>query len=205
MLKDIFTSLINKYTPNPATAEKLWADIEKHYTLPKRFYHNLQHLMNMYSQLEECREQIADWDTVLFSLFYHDIIYKATAKDNEEKSALAALKALGPVNYPKEKMRLCGEQILATKSHSLSTDNDTNLFTDADLSILGSDQDKYLEYSKQVRSEYAIFPDFMYYPGRKKALEHFLNMEHIFKTAHFRAKFEEKARENLLSELETIS
>jgi len=201
MLKDIFISLVNKYTPDTSIAEKLWADVQKHYTAPKRYYHNLEHLQNMYTQLEGCREQIKDWDTVMFSLFYHDIIYKATAKDNEEKSALAAIKALTAINYPQEKIRLCGEQILATKSHSMSTDNDTNLFTDSDLSILGSDWETYLKYSKQVRKEYAIYPDFMYNPGRKKALQHFLDMENIFKTTYFKQKFEQQARINLAAEI----
>jgi predicted metal-dependent HD superfamily phosphohydrolase len=205
MLKDIFIGLANKYTPDVTIAQNLWADIENHYTSPKRYYHNLQHLQNMYTQLEECREQIKDWDTVVFSLFYHDIIYKATAKDNEEKSALAAIKALTAINYPKDKIQLCGEQIIATNSHTLSTENDTNLFTDADLSILGSVWDNYNEYSKQVRKEYTIYPDFIYNPGRKKALQHFLDMENIFKTTHFKQKFEQQARINLVAEIALIS
>lgn len=204
MLKDIFISLINNYSEQ-AIAERLWSDIEKHYTSPKRHYHNLHHLENIYSHLDACREQIQDWDTMLFSLFYHDIIYKATAKDNEEKSALAALKALREINYPTERMRLCGEQILATKTHSISPDNDTNLFTDADLSILGSNWDEYLEYTKQVRKEYAIYPDFMYNPGRKKVLQHFLDMESIFKTPYFIQKFEAQANKNLTAEIALIS
>lgn len=205
MLKAIFISLTNKYTSQPALAENLWADIEKHYTSPKRHYHNLQHLENMYTRLKGCHTQINDWDTLLFSLFYHDIIYKASSKDNEEKSALAAIKALNQIGYPKEKIRLCGEQIMTTKSHEATINNDTNLFTDADLSILGADWDSYLEYSKQVRKEYSIYPDFLYNPGRKKALEHFLAMENIFKTAYFQQKFEQQARINLVAEIGLIS
>lgn len=203
ILKDIFTNLVSKYSQKDIS-EKLWLDIEKHYSLSKRYYHTLQHLESLYTQLESCREQITDWDTVLFSLFYHDIIYKATSKDNEEKSALMAIKALQEINYPKEKIRLCGEQILATKYHTVSADNDTNLFTDADLSILGSNWNTYLEYSKQVRKEYAIYPDFMYNPGRIKVIQHFLGMESIFKTTHFKHEFEKQARENLMQELELL-
>jgi len=98
MLKDVFINLVTKYSNNPETAQRLWNEIESQYSLPKRSYHNLTHLKNMYTQLENCREQITDWDTVLFSLFYHDIIYKVTSKDNEERSALAAIKALTLIN-----------------------------------------------------------------------------------------------------------
>jgi len=205
MLKDIFTTLTVGYARQTTLIQELWNDIEIHYTSIKRQYHNLAHLENMYVQLQTCRDQIKDWDTVLFSLFYHDIIYKSTAKDNEEKSALAAIKALTQIGYPKEKIRLCGEQILATKSHELSSDNDTNLFTDADLSILGSDEESYFEYSRQVRKEYAIYPDFMYNPGRKKVLQHFLAMDSIFKTTHFKQLFEKQAHLNLIKELELLS
>ncbi|ALM50681.1 hypothetical protein AMR72_04270 [Flavobacterium psychrophilum] len=203
ILKDIFTNLVSKYSQKDIF-EKLWLDVEKHYSLPKRYYHTLQHLENLYTQLESCREQITDLDTVLFSLFYHDIIYKATSKDNEEKSALMAIKVLQEINYPKEKIRLCGEQILATKDHTVSTDNDTNLFTDADLSILGSDWNSYFDYSKQIRKEYSIYPDFMYNPGRIKVIQYFLGMESIFKTPQFTHKFEKQARENLMNELELL-
>lgn len=205
MLNAIFTALVSRHCPLPEIAEKLWADIEKQYSAPKRHYHTLQHLEHLYRQLETCKTQITDWDTVLFSLFYHDIIYKATSKDNEEKSALVAIKALQDINYLKEKIRRCGEQIIATKSHNISTDNDTNLFTDADLSILGSDRNIYMEYSQNVRKEYAIYPDFMYNPGRKKVVQHFLGMEFIFKTEHFRNKFEKQAHENLMQELKLLS
>ena len=49
-----------------------------------------------------------------------------------------------------------------------------------------------------------MYPDMMYKPGRKKLLEHFLAMPHIFKTAFFRERLEVQARENLMRELELL-
>jgi predicted metal-dependent HD superfamily phosphohydrolase len=201
MLKATFTSLTGNYTSDPELVVQLWTVIEKHYSGKKRYYHNLAHLENMFAQLQSCQDLIEDRDTVLFALFYHDIIYKATAKDNEEKSAEAAIKALHQISYPDDRISKCEAMILATKSHTLSSDNDTNLFTDADLSILGSDRDSYDEYCRNVRKEYSIYPDFMYNPGRKKVVQHFLDMQSIFKTAFFIEKYEEKARENLSREI----
>lgn len=45
------------------------------------------HLENMIYELKNIEDFVNDFDTLLFSVFYHDIIYKSTAKDNEEKSA----------------------------------------------------------------------------------------------------------------------
>ncbi|AWH86119.1 hypothetical protein HYN59_13810 [Flavobacterium album] len=204
MLKTIFLQLAGSYTSNTPLAEMLWAEIQKKYSGKGRYYHNLSHLENLYTQLETCKSGIQDWDTLLFSMFYHDIIYKATAKDNEEKSAEAAVKALKAIGYSADKTDLCHSQIMATKSHTVSDDNDTNLFTDADLSIVGSNWEDYAAYYKNVRKEYSIYPDFMYNPGRKKVLQHFLDMEHIFKTEFFRDNYEAKARENLKREIELL-
>ena len=84
-------------------------------------------------------------------------------------------------------------------------DDDTNYFTDADLSILGSDSDSYLTYTKQIRKEYSYFPDLLYKPGRRKVLEHFLEMGNIFKTKYFQDKFEIQAKINILGELKSLS
>lgn len=204
MLKATFETLVYNYSGEPSHATELWAAIEKEYSGKKRFYHNLAHLENMLRQLESCRNLIDDWDTTLFALFYHDVIYKATAKDNEEKSAEAAVDVLHKLNFPESRINKCGAMILATKLHTLDADNDTNLFTDADLSILGSNWDDYLNYCKNVRKEYSIYPDFMYNAGRKKVLQQFLDMENIFKTGFFRGLYEEKARKNLKQEIDLL-
>lgn len=94
--------------------------------------------------------------------------------------------------------------ILATKLHEISQDNDTNYFIDADLAILGRGQYEYQKYTEQIREEYSIYPDFMYNNGRKKALQHFLQMDAIYKTDYFFEKYEKQARLNISNELETL-
>lgn len=201
-LKVIFFELIQKYTNDQRLIEPLWAEIEKNYSKKKRYYHNLTHLDNLYLQLSKVKSEINDWDTLLFSLFYHDAIYNASKRDNEEKSAELAKENLSLISYPIDKINTCCEQIMATKSHAVSDNNDTNFFTDADLSILGQSWEDYAMYYQQVRKEYAVYPDFLYNPGRKKVLQHFLKMDRIFKTDYFFEKFEKQARKNLSQELE---
>jgi predicted metal-dependent HD superfamily phosphohydrolase len=50
-----------------------------------------------------------------------------------------------------------------------------------------------------------MYPDFLYKPGRRKVLTHFLEMERIFKSDHFYQKYEEQARKNLLFESIALS
>lgn len=204
MLKDTFQELTRKYITDSLLTERLWNELENSYSHRGRHYHTLSHLEHMLSELMPVQTKINDWDTIRATLFYHDIIYQPTSKYNEEKSAELAEARLIQLNFPSSQIEKCKQTILATKTHVESTDIDINYFTDADLCILGQSWETYLTYAKNVRKEYSIYPDFIYYPGRKKVLTHFLDMPRIFKTVFFFDKFEEKARKNLNCELNMV-
>jgi predicted metal-dependent HD superfamily phosphohydrolase len=201
MLKETFIQLIGNYTTDARLITQLWTEVETNYSNKKRYYHTLTHIENLLQQLLAVKTKIKEWDTILFTLYYHDIIYNPLKTTNEEKSAEFAENRMQLVGVPQPIINNCVNQIVATKKHLLSADNDTNIFTDADLSILGQPWEVYEQYYKQVRKEYALYPDLIYNPGRKKVLQHFLQMLQIFKTDYFFEKFEEQAKENLKKEL----
>lgn len=201
MTKEIYITLAHKYCDDEELVLLCWNEIEVHYSKSNRHYHNLNHLMDLYAQLSDLKNGISDWDTLLFSLFYHDVIYNSRKQNNEEKSAELAVKRMLQLGLPPEKVSKCKDQIIATKSHQEAADPDTNFFTDADLSILGRDRDTYRTYCANIRKEYAIYPGFIYNKGRKKVVRHFLEMERIFKTKEFFERFEMQARDNLEKEL----
>jgi predicted metal-dependent HD superfamily phosphohydrolase len=201
MLKEIFTNLAKGYSDDLEQVDRLWEELDSFYSKENRYYHCLSHLENVFLELKEIREFISDWDTILFSLFYHDVIYQAEQSDNEEQSADLAEKRMHQLRVPSVQIQKCREQILATKKHGFHSDPDTNYFTDADLSVLGQDWETYLAYAKNVRKEYAVFPDALYNPGRAKVLKHFLEMERIFKTPYFYNRLEKPAKENMQREM----
>lgn len=205
MLKTTFITIIHKYSSDTTLHNKLWEDIENKYSNKKRHYHTLHHLENLLNELSEVKPQIQNWDTILFTLFYHDVIYNTLKSDNEQKSADYAEQKMLMLSVPVDIISNCKKQILATQAHVFSTDSDTNLFTDADLSILGYSHEAYTKYYQNIRREYNIYPDLVYNPGRKKVLLHFLNMEKIYKTPYFYNKYESQARINLSEELKILS
>ncbi len=205
MFEDIFKAELANLTSDYILIEKSWTEIHSSYNKPGRHYHTLAHLDNLTEQLVPIKGQIKDWQTLVFSVGYHDIIYNVLKKDNEEKSAEFALKKLTQLNLPSASKEKCKQQIIATKYHQSTEDTDTNYFTDADLSILGSDEMSYSNYTKQIRKEYRRFPDILYKPGRKKVLMHFLEFKNIFKTKYFQDKFEKQARINISTELQSLS
>ena len=204
VLKETFIGLLTHYTDNDRLTNELWTEIEKNYSSKKRHYHTLHHLDSLLAQLTDVKGKIQKWNTILFSLYYHDIVYNSLKSDNEEKSAELAERRMKQISVSIDTIELCKNQILATKSHIKSTNSDTNYFTDADLSILGQNWETYSVYYKNVRKEYSIYPDFVYNPSRKKVLNHFLSMDRIFKTDFFHNKFEIQAKRNLQKEIELL-
>lgn len=205
MLTDLFLQLVNKYSNNNELATNLWLEIFTRYSESKRHYHTIAHLEAIVNDLKEVKQHMEDWDTTLFAVFYHDIVYKVSSSTNEADSAKLAMEKLSQIGYPSEKIAKCSNMIIATKAHELSSHSDTNYLLDADLAILGASQYDYQKYSEQIREEYSIYPDFMYNNGRKKALQHFLDMETIYKTYHFQKKYEKQARMNIQNELSELS
>ena len=204
MLTDIFLHLVKQYSADHELANNMWLEIFTKYSDSKRHYHTIEHLEAMITELKEVKSKIEDWDTVLFAVFCHDIIYKASSSTNEEDSAKLAMQRLSEIKYPPEKIGKCVQLIMATKNHQLSVDADTNWLTDADLAVLGQNPEIYQAYADNIREEYTRYPDFLYNSGRKKVLSHFLELDSIFKTEHFTNKYEKKARINIQAELMTI-
>ena len=198
MLKDKFIKLCKNFSTGKELTLKLWQEIEDAYTQANRHYHTLKHLENIYKELPKL-DNVAE-----FAIFYHDIIYDVKRVDNEQKSALFCEDRLTCLNVDASIIKDTVTLINETKTHNPSTRANA-LFLDADLSILGSDTDKYISYTKQIRKEYSIFSQSDYYTGRKKVLKHFLVKERIYHSDNFYNKYETKARENIKKELDFIT
>ena len=204
MFERAYKKELGSVTNDERLISDLWNEIQTQYAKSTRYYHNLSHLDKLTTLLSKVFEKIQDWQTVVFSIAYHDIIYDSLKKDNEEKSAALASQRLMKLGISEGQREKCIAQILATKGHQIAEEGDTNYFTDADLAILGSVSEEYKQYTKWIRKEYKFYPDLIYKPGRKKVLQHFLQMPFIYKTDHFRMLFEEKARVNMENELKEL-
>jgi predicted metal-dependent HD superfamily phosphohydrolase len=203
MFKAIFISTVSKYS-NEEQARTMWDEVHVKYSKTNRHYHNVNHLNNLLFELEPLKTNISDWEIVIFAIAYHDIIYNVLRQDNEERSAELAIPKLKQLSITQERVMLCKEIILNTKSHQDSANSDVRFFADADLAILGKSSEEYLSYASAVRKEYKIYPDFVYNPGRSKVLESFLAKDRIYHSDFFYARYETKARGNISSELEIL-
>lgn len=186
---------------------KLWSEIESNYSKKSRYYHSLTHIKDMLNWSAKVMNVINDNISFLFALWYHDIVYKAFKNNNEEKSAELAKNRLQALGLAPNKIQRIGLLINSTKKHEvLINDNtfDNHYLLDIDLSILGANWDTYKKYCTDIRKEYSIYPTFIYNKERKRVLQNFLKRDTLFFTDYFKAKLEEKARNNIKRELELL-
>jgi len=193
-------------------ARSQWKDIAQQYQ--GRAYHNLDHLREMLLQLRSFPPNPAPAAApaperkALFAmaLVYHDLIYSAGRTDNEAKSAAALREFLIAAGKNQDAVDYTTRLIMATKNHTPSARDhgDEALLIDLDLAVLGRNADGYDEYARAVREEFGKFPGFLYRPGRKRALRHFLQKDRIYHTDFFYEQYETKARKNLQRELEQL-
>lgn len=205
-LKNEWYSLVSQYSEDEFFIGTLWKELENQYEHKSRSYHNFSHIHNMLIQLEEFGIEISDSQSLKFAIWYHDVIYKSTKKDNELKSAELAGNRLKTFYFEDKGMDTIQNLIISTKKHELilPDNNDNAILLDLDLSILGTDWETYEEYIQSIRKEYAIYPNFMYKKGRKKVLKHFLERETLFFTEQYKINFEKQARDNLKKEIDLL-
>jgi predicted metal-dependent HD superfamily phosphohydrolase len=208
MIKKDFIAQVVKHGVLVQEAEEHWLEIETAYLEPGRYFHDLSHLEYLLIELIPLKPRFEDWETTFFSLVYHDVVYDVeqhmVMNDNEEKSADFAVKQLAAMNFSPAIIDKCRGQIMATQKHGLAAENDTNLFTDADLSILGKPWPQYTAYKDKIRKEFSVYTDSIYKIGRRKFLETYLQREPIFKTKYFYDRYEETAKANMRKELELL-
>lgn len=203
ILKEKHTELLINSGFEEKQIQQNWLNLENAYSKKSRHYHNLTHINDMITCYESYLNELEFPNEVLYAIFYHDYIYNSRKKDNELKSAEYAVKIL-----PKDSSlnsKIIYEIICATKDHQFNGIKDVKWLIDFDLKILSRDWKGYKVYFELIRKEYSIYPDFLYIPGRIKALNHFLENDFIFQTEEFRNLYESKARENIKMEIDFLS
>ena len=201
-LKNRFIKLLAIYTSDEVLIASLWNTVVVHYSQKHRAYHNLNHLTELFNYFDTYNTPIEKPNNVSFAIFYHDIIYNIWKKDNEERSADFAITQLKNIVNEID-LKEIHTLILATKTHKATT-NDAKWLIDFDLAIFGQSVAVYDEYTSLIRKEYKVFPFFIYKRERRKIIRHFINKSSIFTTKTFVNLFEEKAKNNLKTELKSL-
>jgi predicted metal-dependent HD superfamily phosphohydrolase len=193
--------------PDPADARLLDAAVVAgglgvKYTQPHRAYHNLLHVEDVLIRIEELAPPRDSELALALAAWFHDAIYQPDRNDNEERSAYVAFDAIEQVGGSPELIAEVVRLIRLTADHDPDPDDTAGgVLSDADLAILGSSREKYIQYSHAIREEYVHIRQDEYRAGRSQVLRSFLDRPHIYATGYAREHWEAQARDNLASEL----
>jgi predicted metal-dependent HD superfamily phosphohydrolase len=78
------------------------------------------------------------------------------------------------------------------------------VFLDLDLSILGAEEERYMEYTRRIREEYGNYSWEDYRRGRAKVLKSFVARDRLYFSDYFYKRYEGRARENIQREIQSL-
>lgn len=204
---------MNAHDPLPAQWQRTWRDLgavpDPHllerllgaWREPQRHYHTVQHLRECLEHFEAAREQALHAGEASLALWFHDAVYDARRHDNEQRSADWARECLLASCAGSERADRVHALVMATRHDAVPAAGDAPLVVDVDLAILGAPRERFDEYERQVRLEYAHVDDEAYRAGRGRILRALLARPAIYSTPMFSARFEDAARANLARSL----
>ncbi len=183
---DVFDALVNAYS-------------EKH-----RHYHNQSHIDAVLRHLDDVWPLADKPHEIELALWFHDAIYEPFSSSNELDSANWAGEFLGAHSRSKDEIKRIHDMIMATLHIDREVTSDEALMVDIDLTILGSRDEVYDEFEKNIRKEYRLVPFFLYRSKRKEILRNFLDRDCIYKKSHFYDLLEKQARANIVRAIESL-
>ena len=187
---------------------KLFELVQASYNSPGRFYHTWDHILVCLQLFQS--HQFDDPQSVFLALLFHDAIYVAGRKDNEQQSVRLAEDCLiKHSRISNEKLTKIKRLIMLSAEHQSAEplNHDQKLMIDIDLSILGTPWPTYKAYAENVKREFcpAVTSEQLYRIGRKTFLKSLIARERIFLSDEFYQQAEHIARENIQKEIAMLS
>ncbi len=152
------------------TVLSMWNESHRH-------YHNQSHLVDLIDQINNYYKNKSnklsnkEYEKLLISSLFHDIIYDPLKENNEEMSSNFFLNLCEDKNHDIIEI---SKIILDTKNHS-SINELSNLFSSFDMNIVTRDYNSLLEWESGIREEYSLYSTEEYKIGRIGFLEGLLD------------------------------
>ena len=139
-----------------------------------RSYHNLNHLNDLISQINENKSKYSEkeYEKLILTALFHDVVYDPASQTNEEDSANFLIECA--VDKKNSDILDVKQMILDTKTHN-STTNLSESFNNYDMNIVERDFDQLLEWENGISEEFSVYLKEEYKLGRLKFLESLLD------------------------------
>ncbi|WP_037869933.1 hypothetical protein [Streptomyces sp. SPB074] len=218
------TTLLRVRGEAPGPAPEPYADeLLARWAEPQRAYHTRDHLRAVLRHLDTLIAETAraaahgtaaerawastvrDPGLVRLAAWFHDAVYRPDRSENEERSATLAERALGEAGLAAAAVAEVARLVRLTADHETAEgDGDGELLCDADLAVLAGSPQEYAAYAAAVAEEYGFLPEERFRHGRAEVLRHLLALPRLFRTPYGSRHWEQRARENLATELRLL-
>lgn len=184
------------------------AELLARWSEPQRHYHTVAHLRAVLDTTDHFSAYAESPDLVRLALWFHDAIYDPTAyaDANEQASAILAARHLSRCGVPVAGIAEVVRLVRLTAGHAVDpADRNGSLLADADLAVLARPWPSYVEYTAQIRAEYAHVPDELFRAGRAQVLRGLLGLPVLYRIPELRDRWEDAARTNVGREIEQLT
>lgn len=182
----------------------LGADLLSRWHEPHRHYHDAQHLEDVLLALDMLKVSGSRIEPeTLLAVWFHDAIYQTRPGADEHESAKYSDYALRDLGFGKPLREIVYDSVMATDPARSYDGQDSRVLQllDADIWVFASRAERYSQYAKDVRAEYAHVSEADFRFGRSAVLTRFLEKPALYKTPHAQKNWELAARKNVATEL----
>ena len=179
---------------------------------PQRRFHNLRHLADVLGRVDELSQETHHPELVRLAAWYHGAVFAVhpgpvpsyQVGEDCTASAKLAVQQLAGLGMPADRARRVGELVNALARHAPdSGDVDSAVLSDADLAVLATEPQRYREYLREVREEYADISPADFVNTRIEILSRLLARHRLFSSPRAEM-WEEAARQNIDAELQRL-
>lgn len=144
-------------------------DIIKRWNEPHRFYHNIEHLTFILSEIENLYQNKviseSEYRALIVVAFYHDVIYNPRENNNEEKSVEYFVNN-NKNGFTSFSSTVVSDIIMETKNRNKPTEKLAEIFWNIDNRIITQPISNLIEYEHKIFKEYQWVAYDKYKEGR---------------------------------------
>jgi len=194
-----FAALVDRLGGDRGAAEPVFERLRAAWGAAGRRYHGVEHLVDCLRELDRAAPLAGVADPAELALWYHDAVYEPGGEACEDRSAALLEADATALGIAAEAVARAAAAVRAT-AHATpapsapATDLVTDLVLDVDLSILGRDALRFMDYEHAIEEEYAPRSRSAFRCARGRFLAALLGRPQLFRTAAFRERYEQRAR-----------
>lgn len=191
-----FAALVERLGGDPSGAAPIHVKLRAAWGAQERRYHDLEHLADCLRELDRAQVDPSLAAVVELALWYHDAVYIPGARDSEEQSAQLLCADAAALRLPRETVERAAALVRSTAHDVARGEGDpaSDLIADIDLSILGRDVLRFMEFEFAIEEEFAAVRSLWFIVLRGRFLASLLRRPAIFRTELFRDRYEAAAR-----------